>query len=157
VITTKSATGTSGTWLIDPDGFTIAAAGGDITGATLSNELGNGNIVIASTDGQGTDGNINVNDAVSWSAHTLTLNATNNIFVNAVMSATGTASFVGTYGTGANADGSPKGLYMGLNANGTFAGRLDFNSTGSLSLGGNTYTVVNTLNDLVLAANTNPG
>jgi filamentous hemagglutinin family protein len=157
IVTTKAANGKTGTWLIDPDGFTIAATGGDITGAQLSSELASNNITITSTSGSGSDGNVNVNDAVSWSAHTLTLEATNNTVVNAVMSATGTASFVGTYGTGANPDGSPKGLYMGLNANGTFAGRLDFNSTGSLSLGGNTYTVFNTLSALVSAANTTPG
>jgi filamentous hemagglutinin family protein len=89
VITTKSATGKSGTWLIDPDGYTIAASGGDITGAALSNQLTtNGSIIIRSTDGQGTDGNINVNDAVSWSTDsTLTLNATNNININSTITA----------------------------------------------------------------------
>jgi hypothetical protein len=101
VITTKSATGTSGTWLIDPDGFTIAASGGDITGAALSAELANNNVVIKnSTDGRGNDGDINVNDAVSWSADSiLTLNATNNININAAITATGlNAGLVLNYG-----------------------------------------------------------
>jgi filamentous hemagglutinin family protein len=39
VITTKSANGQDGNWLIDPDGFTIAATGGDITGAALATAL----------------------------------------------------------------------------------------------------------------------
>ncbi len=38
-ITTKSAYGKTGTWLVDPDGFTIAASGGDITGALLGSLL----------------------------------------------------------------------------------------------------------------------
>ncbi|WP_300166762.1 filamentous hemagglutinin N-terminal domain-containing protein, partial [Bradyrhizobium sp.] len=87
VITTKSASGQDGNWLIDPDGFTIAASGGDISGATLASELANGNVTIASTSGSGADGNINVNDAVTWSSGSnLTLNATNSVIVNAAMS-----------------------------------------------------------------------
>jgi filamentous hemagglutinin family protein len=87
IITTKSTYGQNGTWLIDPDGFTIAAVGGDISGKTLSAELGLSNITIASTSGHGTDGNINVNDTVTWSSgSTLTLNATNAINVNALIS-----------------------------------------------------------------------
>ena len=124
VITTEAAYGKTGTWVIDPDGFTIGL-GADMTGTALSNALAGGNVTIASTSGSGSDGNINVNDAVSWSANTLTLNATNNIYVNNVMTATGTASFAANYGyvlnngvptttpsgTG-NADGTPYGLYM---------------------------------------------
>jgi hypothetical protein len=86
VVTTKAARGQNGTWLIDPDGFTIAATGGDITGATLSSQLGSNNVTIASTSGSGTGGNLTVNDKVSWLANTiLTLNATNAINVNAVI------------------------------------------------------------------------
>ena len=79
LITTKSAYGKNGTWLIDSDGFTIgtiAGVDGDMTGTALTNALTNGNVTIASTIGSRTDGNIDVNDAVSWSANTLTLNAT---------------------------------------------------------------------------------
>jgi filamentous hemagglutinin family protein len=87
VITTKSAYGQNGSWIIDPDGFVIAAAGGDITGAKLSSELASNNITILSTQGSGTGGNIDVNDVVTWSAGTmLTLTATNAINVNAVIS-----------------------------------------------------------------------
>ena len=39
VITTAAPYGKTGTWVIDPDGFTIAASGGDITGTTLGSEL----------------------------------------------------------------------------------------------------------------------
>ncbi|BGE86285.1 GLUG motif-containing protein [Methylosinus sp. 3S-1] len=93
VITTASATGQNGNWVIDPDGFTIAAAGGDITGAMLSSQLGSNNVTILSTSGGGSDGDINVNDLVNWSQNTtLTLTATNAINVNAVLTGSGTGS-----------------------------------------------------------------
>src|SRR6516165_161604 len=162
VITTKASGGENGTWLIDPDGFTIAA-NGDMTGATLTSQLANGNVTIQSKSGSGTDGNININDAVSWAANTLTLNATNNIYVNAVMTATGTANLVANYGTGTNADHTAMGLYTlqsaGLQtssqfnkANG-FAGQINFSGSGKVTLNGSNYTVINTLADLTAAAN----
>ncbi len=154
-ITTLAANGKSGTFVIDPDGYTIAASGGDTTGAAVSNWLAtNGSMIIYSTDGHGVDGNIYVNDAISWSKNTLTLSATNNIYVNAVMAVTGSGSFTGIYGTGTNADGTPMGIYMaqGKNAdgtnNGTFTGRLDFSGTGQLILNGDLYYVIQSLDDL---------
>jgi filamentous hemagglutinin family protein len=90
-ITTASANGTTGNWVIDPDGFTIASNGGDMTGAELSKDLQTTKMVISSTDGSGDSGDLDVNDAVSWSAATtLTLNATNDINVNSAITATGT-------------------------------------------------------------------
>src|ERR1700691_4429479 len=38
-VTTAAAMGLYGSWLIDPQDYTIAASGGGITGATLSNEI----------------------------------------------------------------------------------------------------------------------
>ena len=55
IVTTKSVYGTNGTWLIDPDGFTISG-NGDMTGGALTNALKNGNVTIASTSGSSTDG-----------------------------------------------------------------------------------------------------
>ncbi|MCP5277302.1 MAG: filamentous hemagglutinin N-terminal domain-containing protein [Thiobacillus sp.] len=106
VITTRAAGGRDGTWLIDPDGFTIAASGGDLSGATLSASLGNGNVTIESVNGSGTGGDILVNDTVSWSANTLTLDATNDILINAEMFGSGTASLALEYGQGAVAAGN---------------------------------------------------
>ena len=162
LVTTKSAYGRAGSWLIDPDGFTIGI-NGDMTGTALTTALANGSIVIASTNGSGTDGNINVNDAVSWSANTLTLNASSNIFVNNVMTATGTASFAATYGTGTNADHSPMGLYTLQSANtlpysgGLFTGQINFSGSGSVTLNGLLYTLINTEADLVAAASNPAG
>ncbi|PKI79784.1 hypothetical protein CP960_12710, partial [Malaciobacter halophilus] len=77
-------------WLIDPKDFTIASSGGDITGTTLSSNLENASVEIQSVNGA-SDGNgdIFVNDTVSWDANTkLTLNAQNDIFINKSITAT---------------------------------------------------------------------
>jgi len=133
-ITTKAASGQSGTWLIDPDGFTIAASGGDMTGTTLSSSLSNGNVSIWSNEGSGSDGNINVNDTVSWSTNTLTLHATNDIHVNATLDTSNhgdsTAGLALEYGQGAAASGNAAAYYIApgakinLDANGSFSTKL---------------------------------
>ncbi len=96
----------SGHWLIDPDDFTIAASGGDITGTALSTALGAGNVTIQTTSGtasctgatcgSGTSGNgdIFVRDNVTWtSGNTLTLSAHRNIDIVATLDASGGAGF----------------------------------------------------------------
>ena len=106
-ITTASFTGPAGTWLIDPVNFTIAASGGDTTGAALSANLAGGNVIIqSSTGGSGTLGDVNVNDTVAWSANKLTLNAQNNINLNANLNGSGTASLALEFGQGAVATGN---------------------------------------------------
>ena len=147
VVTTQAPSGKSGTWLIDPDGFTIAASGGDIDGTTLGNNIDtNGDTVISSSDGSGSDGNINVNDNVTWHANTLTLTATNDININAVMTANDTASLDLEPGSGK--------VNVGFNPDGTFKGRVDFfqadgvtprSGTGFLTINGNDYTVITDL------------
>jgi filamentous hemagglutinin family protein len=88
-ISTRAASGKTGLWLIDPTDFTIAASGGDMTGATLAAQLANSNVEIQSTNGgSGSSGNIYVNDALSWSSGTgLTLNAIDNIYINSLIDA----------------------------------------------------------------------
>ncbi|MBI5436407.1 MAG: filamentous hemagglutinin N-terminal domain-containing protein [Nitrosomonadales bacterium] len=89
-IDTSASQGKTGTWLIDPLDFTIAAAGGNITGATLSTNLGLGSVVITNAAGVG-NGDIFVSNLVSWSsANSLTLNAVRNINVNAAITNSGT-------------------------------------------------------------------
>ncbi len=92
-ITTRSAQGASGNWLIDPQDFTIGT-GGDIAGSTLSGNLVTSNITILSTAGAVSgNGDINVNEAVTWTPTpnptTLTLNGVRNVNVNAAITATG--------------------------------------------------------------------
>lgn len=91
-VTTLSAQGTPGQWLIDPNDFTIAA-GGDIAGSTLSGNLVTTNVTIASSMGATAgNGDIRVNEAVTWTASgavtTLTLNAVRDVNANAAITAT---------------------------------------------------------------------
>jgi filamentous hemagglutinin family protein len=163
-----------------------------IGATTLLNELANGNVTIV-TSASGTDSgdinvnaaldwsstsatpsinsltlasynNININAPITWSAGTLTLNAGANVYVNAVMTATGTASFAANYGYQINADGSvsttptgagnadntPYGLYtlQGVSAAGTYTGKINFSGTGTVVLNGIQYTVIESAADL---------
>jgi filamentous hemagglutinin family protein len=99
-ISTKAANGKTGTWLIDPNDYTISASGGNITGTFLSSTLALNNVTI-STATQGTaggNGDIFVNDTVSWSANLLTLNAERNININANLNGSGRANLALQYG-----------------------------------------------------------
>ncbi|MEI7606430.1 MAG: filamentous hemagglutinin N-terminal domain-containing protein, partial [Rhodospirillaceae bacterium] len=104
-VSTNAKMGTSGTWLLDPNDFTIASSGGNMTGATLGGMLNNGSVVIETTGGNASTavggssvtcsgsygvscagsagfGDIYVTDAVSWSgSNSLTLNAYKSIYV----------------------------------------------------------------------------
>ncbi|MDR0842994.1 MAG: filamentous hemagglutinin N-terminal domain-containing protein, partial [Acidobacteriota bacterium] len=153
-INTRAANGTNGEWLIDPDGFTVGATAsdGDMSAATLNAALSSGSVTISSTTGHGGDGNININGAVSWSNNTLTLNATNNILANNVVTAAGAANLTANYGIGANADETPRGLYT---ASGDAGSRIDFSGAGELWLGGERYTVIGNASQLA-AARGNP-
>jgi len=114
--------------------------------------------------------NINVNAPVTWSAGTLTLNAGANIYVNNVMTASGTANFAANYGhaidasgnstaavtgTGINTDGyTPYGVYtlQGASTTGAYTGKIDFAGTGTVTLNGTQYTVIESATDLWGAA-----
>ena len=90
-VTTAAPAGSTGTWLIDPLDYVIAPGGGNITGATLSAQLVNNNITITTAPGVG-NGDILVNDAVTWTAAgattTLTMNASRDVDVNFAITAT---------------------------------------------------------------------
>ena len=102
-------------WLIDPKDFTIASSGGDITGATLSSNLEGASVEIKSIEGATDgDGDIFVNDAISWDAATkLTLNAQNDIFINQSITATNAAGQLALYyGQGAVSTGNTADYYV---------------------------------------------
>lgn len=107
-ITTRADSGKNGQWLIDPNDFTIAAAGGNITGSALSTQLDAGDVTIstATQGAAGGNGDIFVNDTVNWSSNTLTLQAERNININTAMNATVTAGLALEYGQGAVAAGN---------------------------------------------------
>ena len=108
--TTSAPRGLTGNWLIDPQDFTIGGNATDnISGATLSALLVTNSVTISTDTGANAtvagapavtslhtaapgNGDINVNQAVSWTASsnptTLTLNASRDVNVNAAITAT---------------------------------------------------------------------
>lgn len=87
-VTTHSAHGDTGEWLIDPTDFYINAGSAtktdsDIGADTLSASLANNNITLKTVTTGSEDGDIHVNAAISWDADTrLTLDAHNDININ---------------------------------------------------------------------------
>jgi filamentous hemagglutinin family protein len=134
IITTSAPYGKTGTWLVDPNDYTIALADGDITGAQLSTNLGSNNVVISSDNGATTgNGDIFVNDTVSWSnSNSLTLLARRNVDISSISSSV----TVENSGTG------DVNLYAGWNGNtgtpGVNSGTGDINlSSATIRTGGN--------------------
>ncbi len=146
-ITTLAARGDNGTWLIDPQDFTIAASGGDMTGAVLSAQLGSGDVTIESASGATSgQGDIFVNDAVGWNANTLTLTAAQSIDINAVMTAGGSAGLALNPST---ANGSDAAVSRGSVNIMPGLGRVDFTGSGnSLQVNGTPYTFITNLAEL---------
>ncbi|MBU0808822.1 MAG: filamentous hemagglutinin N-terminal domain-containing protein [Gammaproteobacteria bacterium] len=117
-VTTAAAQGLTGTWLIDPTDYTIAATGGDITGKQLSTNLATTGVTIESTAGHTeAAGDVNVNDTVSWSANKLTLKAQNDININTAMHGSGTASLALEYGQAAVAAGNTSTVNVNVPVN----------------------------------------
>ncbi|CAB3790210.1 beta strand repeat-containing protein [Paraburkholderia caffeinilytica] len=94
-ITTRAASGKTGTWLIDPSDITVAASGGDMTGAELSAQLANTSLALTTSGGTGGNGDITISDNVAWSSgNTLTLTADRNINITGTLNAGTTGSLV---------------------------------------------------------------
>jgi filamentous hemagglutinin family protein len=102
-VTTLSTHGESGLWLIDPIDFTVAASGGDMTGAAVESALAGGKHTVETSN---PGGNIYINDAVSWSTNMLILKAHNNIIINSNLVATGSASLEFKYGQDSSSGGT---------------------------------------------------
>jgi len=155
-ISTQAKHGNSGTWLIDPYDFTIAATGGDITGAALSIALTGGNVSIQTAAFSATctgavcgagniagNGDIFVRDVITWVANNLTLSAFRNINIDSNLNGSGTAQLALEYGQGALAAGNTSDYVVraavNLPAGNNFSTRLG--SDGALT----NYTVITTL------------
>jgi len=144
--------GTSGNWSLDPENVTISAAGnsnGAISGGvftpsgdnsvlkvkTLENALKKANITVT-TGTVGTQaGDITVVAPLTWSAHTLTLDAYHSVVFDAQVTATGTAGLAIK-----TDDGGSGGSYYLDSGNITFASTSE-----KLSINGNAYTLVDTI------------
>jgi hypothetical protein len=124
-INTQAKNGNSGTWLIDPYDFTIAATGGEITGAALSTALTGNNVTIqtgalsatctGATCGAGNsagNGDIFVKDVITWAANNLTLSAYRNINIDSNLNGSGTAQLALEYGQGALAAGNTSDYFV---------------------------------------------
>jgi filamentous hemagglutinin family protein len=83
-INAGSSEGKAGIWVIDPKDYTIAASGGDVTGAFLSQQLKNQSVQIYSTQGASEgNGDIHVNDTITaTSGQSLGLYAERDININ---------------------------------------------------------------------------
>lgn len=145
-VTTLAANGKHGTWLIDPQDFTIGfgnigtvtsgSPSGDISGATLSTALENGNVTILSQQGSTPgNGDVFVNDGVNWGADTtLTLTAVRNIDINANITASGATS-----GLNLNATNGIVNVNAATNSNSvtvSIGGDINVNARGMLVQGG---------------------
>ncbi len=151
VVTTLATQEKSGTWLIDPTDFTIGGTSPNMTVSTVQQSLATGDLTIESSAGTpGGFGDINVNDAVSWSLNCLTLTAARDININAVMTASGSASLEMNTATANGADLAVPGgtVKVGFNADGTFKGRVDFSDESSLTINGHSYTIINDIQGL---------
>ncbi len=145
-ITTSAPQGLTGSWLIDPTDYTIAASGGDMTGAALSTNLGSTDVTILSTSGgSGSSGNVNVNDVVNWSANKLTLNAQNNININANLNASATASLALEFGLGAVAASNTSNIITTGAAINLPAGTTNFTTKQGSDGAVKNYTVITSL------------
>ncbi|MCA3181103.1 MAG: filamentous hemagglutinin N-terminal domain-containing protein, partial [Burkholderiales bacterium] len=153
-VSTTAAQGRTGTWLIDPTDYVIAASGGDITGAALSAQLASSNITIQTPAGGSGNGDIFVNDAISWGANTtLTLSAHRDISLGADITKNAGAGDAGLVlraggsitNTGTRSIGATSGrLHVKLNSDADNSGggaialsNLSINTNGgNLSMGG---------------------
>jgi trimeric autotransporter adhesin len=148
-VTTAAIAGKYGTWLIDPNDYTVAPTGGDTTGAALSTNLNSTNVTLqSSAGGTAGSGNVNINDTVSWTANTtLTMTASNNVNVNSTITATGATAGIAINPNMANGAETPSGtgtfnLGPGAQIN---LPNVAPTSTTALVISETPYTVINSL------------
>jgi hypothetical protein len=140
VVISNSATG-GGTWSgANPDVFTPNALGAKVAVTDIQSRLNAGtSVVINTSTAVGGNGDISVDNAVSWNTGALTLSAERDVIVNAVMTASGTSSLLLNSYSGT--------VRVGMNAGG-FSGKVDFpgrTGAGILTIGGFPYTIINSL------------
>jgi filamentous hemagglutinin family protein len=148
-VTGAAAHGLNGSWLIDPADYTVAATGGNETGAQLSTALGTTNVLIESSAGTtGGSGNVNINDTVTWSSNSiLTLSASNNVNVNSAITASGATAGIAIYPNLTNGGETASGTgTFNLGAGGVInLPNVSPSSNTALVISGISYSVINSL------------
>lgn len=139
-VTTRSAQGSTGTWLIDPTDFSVNAGAGAQTvsriGAdTLAANLANNHITLQTAGAGSQAGDLTVDAAVSWSSNNkLTLQAHNDIKLNASITNTGSGSFAASAGRHFSNTGAINLAGGDVTLNGL--GRIDVDSAAAVNVGG---------------------
>ena len=164
VISTRAASGATGTWLIDPSDITVAAAGGSMTGADLSSQLATTNVQLQTSTGSGGSGDITIADNVAWhSGNRLTLTADRDIAIDAALDAGATGSLVANATRNVSLSGAFTGLSLSATAStGNIAlsapitldassGTLTLSSAGTITAGQNAAVTAGTF-DLTAGA-----
>ncbi|MFS0755055.1 YDG domain-containing protein [Noviherbaspirillum sp. 1P10PC] len=143
----RAREGVNGSWLIDPEDFSIVEGGGQTSSSignqTLTDALKGGAVVTLATQGSpGTGGDVFVSAAVKWEgAGKLTLKAHRNIYINADMEAKGDAGL--SLWTGQSSDGI--GTYFLNNAKINLADTTTFTTRQGLGSELKSYKVITTV------------
>lgn len=128
--------------------YIVAPNGGDISGAALSAQLATGDVMLQSSQGKnGGSGNVIINDVVTWSANTLTINALANININTSMNGSGTASLALVYGQSSPAANNSRNYFIYAPVN--LPAGQNFSTTLGTDGTAQTYTVINSLGTAV--------
>lgn len=160
-INTLALHGTSGTWLLDPYNVTISTGANSVTftnpynasvassvinTTTLQNALATANVVITTGTSGSETGNITVSNVLSWnSGYSLTLQAANDIIVNAAISMGGASGLnlaaARNIAINAAITSGTGNVSLVTNSQGAYglggAGIVTFGAGGSVSTGGN--------------------
>lgn len=133
VVNTSAKMGKTGTWLMDPEDFVIAAENGNMTGHALSANL---DITDMRIDAAEKDAMIYINDLITWAANTtLILNAYTGIYVN---------GDIRSYGDHAKLEINTEHGFYNIN-NGTVS---FYGTEPEYIINGDKYTLIKSINDL---------
>lgn len=157
-IDTRSSLGNIGQWLLDPTDLTICSScttspgfGSDIFSPSngssslkildLVNQLANTNITIETTGaGIGGNGDISITDPIDWnSGHSLTLNAYNNLNINAAI--TGNGSIFNLTSSKGDVNINANIIMAGTNLNITGGHNFSLNNNQTINLGNGTASI----------------
>ena len=134
-VTISSGASSGGIWSgSNPDVWTPNATASNVSTADIQSKMAAGGVIISADNAGAENGDIIVNDVITWSANTtLTLSAFRNIEVNANIAAIGNMAGL-TLAPNTGATGGSYSLASSITLSG---------STPSLNISGTSYTVIN--------------